>query len=125
MSNPKPNFLKVIKASSLLITKHPQNISLSSKRNTNQGRITFKSYINKSHLLSFIYNMYNSIKLNNHSSLDFEKCRESTNKLPHTPTENTSTSSMTRIYPLAAPSVLILTQPGEGNSYLTRRDKEL
>ena len=64
--------------------------------------------------------MYNSIQLSNHSSLNFKKLRESTNKLPHTPTENTSTSNKTRI-PLTAPSVLILTQSGEENSHLTGR----
>jgi len=62
--------------------------------------------------------MYNSIKLSNYSSLNFKKRRKRTNKFFHTPTENTSTSSKSRI-PLSAPSMLILTQPGEGNSHLT------
>jgi len=64
--------------------------------------------------------MYNFIQLSNHSSLNFKKRRESTNKLSHTPTENTSTSSKTRI-PLAALSMLILTESSEGNSRLTGR----
>jgi len=111
MSNPKPDFPTVIKTSISSITKHPRNISPSSKCDTNQGRITFKSDISKPHLLSFL-----------HSNLNFKKRRESTNKLLHTPTENTSTSNKTRI-PLKAPSVLILTQLGKGNSYLTRRER--
>jgi len=115
MSNLKPDFPTVIKTSIQSITKHPQNISSSSKRNTNQGRITFKLDINKPLLLSFLHSIYNSIKLSNHNSLNFKKHRESTNKFLLTPTENTSTSSKTMI-PLATPSVLILTQPGEGNS---------
>jgi len=64
--------------------------------------------------------MYNSIKLSIHKSLNFKKCRESTNKLPYTPMGNTSTSSKTRI-PLAIPSMLILTQPGERKSHLRGR----
>jgi len=68
--------------------------------------------------------MYNFIKLNNHSSLNFKKRKESTNKFFHTPAENSSTSSKTRI-PLAAPSVLILTHPSEGNSHLTGREQRI
>ena len=79
--------------------KHPRNINPSSKCSTNQGKITFKPYISKPYLLSFLHSMYNFIKLNNHSSLNFKKRRENTNKLPHTPTKNTSTSSKTRISP--------------------------
>ena len=122
MSNPKPDFPTVIKTSISFITKHPRNISLNNKLSTNQGRITFKLYISKSHLLGFLHSMYNSVKLSNHNSLNFKKHRESTNKLAHTPTKNTSTSSKTRI-PLAVPSMLILTQPSERNSHLTRRRK--
>ena len=122
MSNPKPVFPTIIKISIPSTTKHPQNISPSSKLSTNQDRITFKSNISKPHLLSFLHSMYNSIKLSNHSSLNFKKCRESTNKLLHTPTKNTSISSKTR-YPLASPSMLILTQPGEGNSHLTGKGR--
>ena len=112
MSNPKPDFPTVIKTSILSIMKHSRNISPSSKRNTNQSRITFKSDISKPHLLSFLHNMYNFIKLNNHSSLNFKKRKENTNKLFHTPTKNISTSSKTRI-PLATLSMLILTQSDE------------
>ena len=121
MSNPKPNFPTIIKTSISSITKHPRN---NSKRSTNQGIITFKPNISKPHLLSFLHNMYNSIKLSNHSSLNFKKRRENTNKLSHTPTENTSTSSKTMIPP-SNPSVLILTQPGEGNSHLTERERRI
>ena len=117
MSNSKPDFPTVIKTSISSITKHPQNISFSSKRNTNQGRITFKPNSSKLHLLSFLQSMYNSIKLINRNSMNFKKRRESTNKFSHTLTENTSTSSKNRI-PLVASSVLILTQPIEGNSYV-------
>ena len=85
--------------------KYPWNISSSSKYNTNQCRITFKPNISKSHLLSFLHSMYNSIKLNNHSNLNFKKHNESTNKLPHTPTKNTSTSNKTRISPSSPISV--------------------
>ena len=120
MSNPKPDFLIVIKTSISSITKHPHNINPSSKRNTNQGRITFKSDISKPHLLSFLHSIYNSIKLSNHSSLNFKRRRENTYKLSHIPTENTSSSSKIKI-PLTAPLMLILTKPGEGNSNLTRR----
>ena len=105
MRNPKPDFPTVIKTSIPSITKHSWNIN--SKRNTNQDKITFKPDISKPHLLSFLHSMYNSIKLSNHSS-------------PHTPTEDTSTSSKSKI-PLSAPSVLVLTQHGEENSYLTGR----
>ena len=122
MSNPNPDFPTVIKISIPSITKHPRNISLSSKHNTNQGKISFKPNISKLHLLSFFHNMYNSIKLGNHSRLNFKKRKENTNKLPHTPIKNISTSSKTKI-PLAAPSVLILTLPGEENSHLTRRGR--
>ena len=95
MSNPKLDFFIVIKTSIPSITKHSLNISPSSKHNSNQGRITFKPDISKPHLLSFLHSMYNSIKLNNHSSLNFKKHTENTNKLSHTPTENTFTSSDT------------------------------
>ena len=122
MSNYKPVFRTVIKTSISSITKHPWNISPTSKCNTNQGRITSKSCISKSHLLSFLHSMYNSIKLNNQSSLNFKKRWKSTNKFSHTPTKNTYTSSKIRI-PLAIPSVLILTQPDEGNSRLTGREQ--
>jgi len=98
MSNPKPYFPTVIKTSISSITKQPWNISPSSKRGKNQGRITFKLYISKPHLLSFLHSMYNSIKLSNHRSLNFKKRRENTDKLSHTPTKNTSTSSKTRIF---------------------------
>ena len=97
MSNLKPDFLTVIKTSIPSITKHQQNISPKRKRNTNQCRITFKSDISKPHLLSFLHSMYNSIKLNNHSCLNFKTRKKITNKLPYTPTENTFTSSKTRI----------------------------
>ena len=93
MSNPKPDFPIVIKTSIQSITKHPRNISPNSKRSTNQGKITFKPNISKPHFLSFLHSMYNSIKLSNHISMNFKKRKESTNKLPHTPTKNTSTSS--------------------------------
>ena len=118
MSNPKPDFPTIIKINISSNMKHPRNISPSSKDNTNQGRITFKSDISKPHLLNFLHSMYNSIKLNNHISLNFKKRRESINKLFHTPTKNISISSKTKI-PLTV--VLILTQSGEGNSHLTRR----
>ena len=105
MSNPKPDFTTVIKTSISSITRHPRNTSPSSKRNTNQGRITFKPYISKPHILSFIHSMYNSIKLSNHSNLKFMKHREKTNKLSHTPMGNTSTSSKTRISPSSPTNV--------------------
>jgi len=66
--------------------------------------------------------MYNFIKLNHHSSLNFKKHNENTNKLPYTPTKNISTSSKTKI-PLADPSVLILTQSGKENFHLTGRGR--
>jgi len=47
--------------------------------------------------------------------LNFKKRREGSNKFPHTPTEKVERPR----YPLAASSVLILTQPSEGNSHLT------
>ena len=97
MSNPKLYFPTVIKASVPPITKHPHNLSPSSKCTTNQCRITFKTYISKTHLLSFLHNIYNSIKLSNQSNLNINKRRKTTNKLLHTPTKNTSTSSKTRI----------------------------
>ena len=123
MNNHKTDFSTVIKTSIPSVTKHPRNISSSSKRNTNQGRITFKPSISKPHLLSSLHSMYNFIKLNNHNIPNFKKCKENTNKLFHTSTKNTSTSTNTRI-PLTAPLVLILTQPGEGNSHLTRRGRK-
>ena len=116
MSNPKPNFFIVIKTSIPSITK-PMNIGPSSKRSTNQSRITFQPDISKPHRLSFLHSMYNPIKLSNQSSLNFKERRENSNKFPHSPTENISTNSKTRI-PLIAPSVLI----GEENSHL---DEEL
>jgi len=122
MSNSKPDFSTVIKTSISSITKHTRNISPNSKRSTNQSRITFQPDISKSHLLSFLHSMYNPIKLDNQSSLNFKKRRESSNKFPHTHTKNTSTSSKTKIS-LAAPSMLILTQLGERNSYLTGRGR--
>jgi len=61
--------------------------------------------------------MYNSIKLNNHNCLNFKKCKESTNKLPREIPPQVARPG----YPLAALSVLILTQLGEGNSLLTGR----
>ena len=73
MSNPKPNFPTVIKTSLPSITKHPKNICLSSKRTTNQSRITFQPDISKPNLLTFLHSMYNPIKLNNQSSLNFKK----------------------------------------------------
>ena len=48
MNNPKPDFFTIIKTNISSITKHPMNICPSSKRNTNQGRITFQSNISKS-----------------------------------------------------------------------------
>ena len=84
MSNPKSDFPTVIKTSIPSITKHPQNISLNSKHNTNQYRITFKSDISKFHILNFLHSKYNFIKLNNHSSLNFKKRRENIDKLIHT-----------------------------------------
>ena len=120
MSNPKPNFPTVIKTSISSITKHLRNICPSNKRNTNQSRITFQLDISKPHLLSFLHSMYNPIKLSNQSNMNSKKRRKSSNKFSHNPTKNTSTSSKTRISP-CIPSVLILTQPGEGNSHLTRR----
>ena len=95
------------------------NICLSSKCSTNQSRITFQS---KPHLLSLLHSMYNPIKLNNQNSLNFKEHRESSNKFPHTPKENTSTSSKTRIS-LTVPSMLILTHPDEENSHLTGRGR--
>jgi len=80
MRNLKPDFLTVIKTSIPSITKHPRNISPSIKRNTNQGRITFKPDISKPHVLSFLHSMYNSIKLSNYTSLNVKKHKESTNK---------------------------------------------
>jgi len=105
MSNLKPDFPIVVKISISSITKHPQNISLSNKCSTNQGKITFKSYISKPHLLSFLHNIYNFIKLSNYSSLNFEKRRERTNKILHTLMRNTSTSSKTKISPNSPNSV--------------------
>ena len=105
MSNPKSDFSTVIKTSISLITKQPRNISPSSKRNTNQSRITFQPDISKPHLLSFLHSMYNPIKLSNQSNLNFKKRRESSNKIPHTPTKNTSTSSKTKISPSSPISV--------------------
>jgi len=64
--------------------------------------------------------MYNSIKLSNLSSLNFKKHRESINKLPILPRKIPPQVAKPG-YPLAAPSMLILTQPGEGNSHLTGR----
>jgi len=97
MSNPKPYFPTVIKTSVPPITKHPRNVTPNSSCTTNQGRITFKPYLTKTYLLSLLHSIYNSIKLSNQSSLNFNKRRKTTNKLPHTSTENTSTSSKTRI----------------------------
>ena len=122
MSNPKPDFLTVTKTSISSITKHPRNIDPNSKRSTNQSRITFQSDISKPHLFSFLHSMYNLIKFNKHSSLNFKKRKESSSKFPHTPTKNTSTSSKTRISP-SSPLMLILTQPGERNSHLTGRER--
>jgi len=68
MSNAKPNFPIVIKTSIPSITKHTLKISPSSKRNTNQGRITFKLDISKLHLLSFLDSMYNVVLT--HRNLD-------------------------------------------------------
>ena len=79
MSNPKLDFITLIKTSISSITNYPRNISSNSKRSTNQNRITFEPDISKLHLLSFIPNMYNSIKLNNYNSLNFKKRRENTN----------------------------------------------
>jgi len=92
MSNSKPDFFTVIKTIISSITKHPMNICPSSKCNTNQGKVTFE-------LLSFLQSIYNFIKFSNQSILNVNKRRESSNKLPHTPTENTSTSGKTWITP--------------------------
>jgi len=58
MSNPKPDFSIVIKTSISSITKHLKNICPNSKRNTNQGRVTFPSDFSKSQLLSFLQSIY-------------------------------------------------------------------
>jgi len=52
MSNHKPDFSTVIKTS----IKHPKNICPSSKRNTNQDRVTFQPNISKIQFLSSIIN---------------------------------------------------------------------
>jgi len=65
--------------------------------------------------------MYNSIKLSNHNNLDFKKRKENTNILPQKIPPQIARPG----YPLAAPSVLILTQPGEGNSHLTERGQRI
>ena len=124
MSNPKPDFPTIIKTNIPLMTKDPRNISPNSKRNTNLGKITFKHDISKPRLLSFLHSMYKSIKLGNYSSLNFKKRKESTNKLPHTPTKIPPQVARSG-YSLAVPLVLILTQPGEGNSHLTGRERRI
>ena len=53
MSNLKPYFPTVIKTSVSPITEYPWNVSPSSKCTFNQGKITFKSYINKTYLFEF------------------------------------------------------------------------
>jgi len=99
MSNPKPDFPAVIKNNIPSITNHPKNIGHSSKRDTNQSRITFQQNISKPHLLSFLHSMYNPIKLSNQSSLNLKKRRENSNKFPHTPMKNTSISSKIKKLP--------------------------
>jgi len=54
--------------------------------------------------------------------MNFKKCRKSTNKLPILPRKIVSQVARPG-YLLAAPSVLILTQLGEGNSHLTGRGR--
>ena len=78
-------FPTVIKASISSITKHPRDISPSSKRNINQIIITFQPNISKLRLLSLLHSIYNSIKFNNQSSIIFKKYKKNSNKLFHTP----------------------------------------
>jgi len=66
--------------------------------------------------------MYNSIKLNNHSSLNFKKRRKTPINSLILPQEIPPQVARPK-YPLAALSVLILTPPGEGNSHLTGRGR--
>ena len=122
MNNPKLDFPTVIKTSIPSITKHPRNISPSSKHNTNQGRITFKPDISKPYLLSFLHSMYNSIKLNNYSSLKRNAKKTSINSfiLPR----KIFAQVVRSWYLLAVPSVLILTEPGEGNSHIKGRGRK-
>jgi len=54
--------------------------------------------------------------------MNFKKCRERTNKLPILPRKIPPQVARPG-YPLAAPSVLILTQPSEGKSNLTERGR--
>jgi len=66
--------------------------------------------------------MYNPIKLSNQSSLNFKKRRKNSNKFPILPRKIPPQVAKPG-YPLAAPSMLILTQPGEGNSHLIGRGR--
>ena len=56
--------------------------------------------------LNFLQSLYNSIKLNNQNSLNIKKCRETSNKLLHTPRKIPPQVARPD-YPLVAPSVLI------------------
>jgi len=64
--------------------------------------------------------MYNSIKLSNQSSLNIKESRETINKLPIIP-RKIPLQAAGPGEPLAAPSILILSQPSEGNCHLTGR----
>jgi len=75
MSNPKPDFSVVLAVNATQTKVESQDIS-------------------KSQLLSFFQNIYNCIKFSNQN---VKKRRESSNKLHHTLTENTSTSNKTLI----------------------------
>jgi len=81
MRKPKLDFLTVIKT----VFHQLRNIhgTLVLAANATQT----KTDIGKPYLLSFLHNMYNSIKLNNHIGLNFKKRRENTNKLSHTSTK--------------------------------------
>jgi len=95
--------------------KNPRYIGPNRKHSSTQSRITFQLGISKSHFFSFLQSMYNLIKLSNQNNMNFKKRRKSSNILPRKITPQVTRSG----YLLAAPSMLILTQPDEGNSRLT------
>jgi len=66
--------------------------------------------------------MYKSIKHNNHNSLNLKIVEKTLINSPILP-QKIPPQVARPGYPLAAPSMLILTQPGEGNSHLSGKGR--
>jgi len=73
--------------------------------------------------LNFLQSIYNSIKLSNRSSLNIKKCTKTPINSLILPWKIPPQVARPG-YPLASPSVLILTYPDEGNSHLAGRGRK-